>query len=140
MVLAQYKKFSYLEPNTQQVVEIGFQYARRVNDKNEPFIGTTQPFTPLHVYPRTQFGSTPYMDYEYKIVTGSDTIHDPETFTFDSSLKVSTGLADIIGFTRFAYTPRVNVPNSDLVLRLESLDVEPLSLLPRNACVQDLNG
>jgi hypothetical protein len=139
-VLAQYKKFLYLEPSTQQVVETNPQYARRVNGKNEPFTGTTQPFTPLHVYPRTQFGETPYMDYEYKIVTGYDTIHDPETFTFDSSSSVSTGLADIIGFTRFAYTPGVNVPNTDLVLRLESPDAEPLSPLPRTGFVQDLDG
>jgi hypothetical protein len=134
-VLAQYNKFSYLEPITQRVVETGFQYAQRINGKNKPFLDVSPSFTPPRVYPRTQFGDTPYMECEYKILTGYDTIHEPETFTFDSSLKVSTGLADIIGFTRFAYTPGVNVPNTDLVLRLESPDVEPLSPLPRTALV-----
>ncbi len=54
-------------------------------------------------------------------------------------MKVSTGLADTTGFNRFAYTPGVNVPNTNLILRFGSPDDEPLSPLPRTEFVQDLN-
>ena len=139
VALAQYDKFEFVDQAGLEVVT-NDQYARRIDGKNQPFAGTSPLFTPPRVYPRTQFGDTPYMAYEYKILTGYDTIHDPKTFTFDSSLKVSTGLADIIGFTRFAYTPGVNVPNTDLILRLEKSEDEALSPLPRTEFVQDING
>jgi hypothetical protein len=138
VALAQYDKLEFVDQAGLEVTT-NDQYAQRINGKNQPFANTSPSFTPPYVYPRTQFGDTPYMAYEYKILTGYDTVHDLETFNFDSRLNVSTGLADIIGFTRFAYTPGVNVPNTDLILRLEKPDDEPLSPLPRTEFVQDLN-
>jgi hypothetical protein len=129
-----------VEPSNKLVVNTDDQNAQRIDGKNQPFVNTSPSFTPPRVYPRTQFGDTPYIAYEYKVLMGYDTIHDPETFTFDSSLKVATGLAEIIGFTRFVYTPGVNVPNTYLVLRLDRPDDEPLSPLPRTEFVQDLKG
>ena len=139
VVLARYDKFKFGDPKTELEVETAFQYAQRVDGKNSPFTGIVPSFTPPNVYPRTQFGDVPYMLYEYKILTGYDIVHNLGIFTFDSILKVSTGLALIIGFTRFVYTPGVNVPNTDPFLRLNALDAEPRSPLPRTALVNDLN-
>jgi hypothetical protein len=50
------------------------------------------------------------------------------------------GLADIIGFTRFVFTPGVNVPYTDMALILSLPNAEPLSLLPRTEFVRDLNA
>ncbi len=140
VVLAQYDTFTCVEPSTELVVETGDHSAQRIDGTNQPFANTNPSFTPPHVYPRTQLGDTSYMAYAYKVLMGYDTIHDPEIFTFDYSLKLSTGMSDIVGFTRFAYTPGVNVPNINLILRLGFPDAEPLSPLPRTEFIQDING
>jgi hypothetical protein len=91
--------------------------------------------TPTVVYPRTQFGDTPFMDYEYKIITGYD-LNNPEKYNFKD--EIPTGLAEIIGFTRFVYTPGVNVPNTDLVyLSSPGMTFEPLTPMPRDASRSD---
>jgi len=138
VALAQYDKFKFVDQAGLEVVT-NDQYVQRIDGKNQPFANTCPLFTPPYVYQRIQSGDMPYMAYEYKVLTGYDAVHDPETFAFESSPKVSTGMEDIIGFTRFAYTPGVIVPNTYLILRLEKPDDKPLSPLPRTELVQDQN-
>ena len=108
-------------------------YITREDGKNVQ-IGTPA-LVPAVVYPRTQFGITPFMDCEYKIITGFD-LNSPEKFGFTEDIP--TGLADIVGFTRFVYTAGVNVPNTDLLyLSNPGLVLEPNTNMPRDASRSD---
>ena len=105
-------------------------YAERKNRKNEPYVHDgSAVITPINVYPRSQFGDTPYMAYEYKLITDYDINTTPESTISQFQGK----LAEMIGYTRLVYTAGVNVPYSDIQNMLKDPTLEPLSPMPRNA-------
>lgn len=104
-------------------------YLTRENFKNNAFTDGSSTFAPDNVYPRSQFGDTPYMAYEYKLITEYDINTTPESTISQFQGK----LAEMIGYTRLVYTAGVNVPYTDIQNMLNDPTLEPLSPMPRNA-------